>query len=1105
MKKLNSFLFAITLIAVSLTSTAQDSWQGAERAFAVKLGTTKPVRDVLPRNPTEAYKHEVWKKSKPEFVRNFTGRRQEPIVREGALPYGPDPLHAQVETRDAAIVILPSVNVEGINRQQSGSGVPDPNGDVSDQYYLQTVNSTLLQVYDLNGNKIGQPFLANTIWQQVGFSSAGDPIVLFDNEAGRWFLTEFPSSNRVLIAVSDTGDPLGSWTAYAFSTPRFPDYPKYGIWSNAYVLSTNEGGGGTLKFYAIDRHAILNGESDVTVQRFTIPRLPNPSWQTLQPVDWNGHLGPAEHTHPMVMRINDDAFGGSPVDQIEIFEIIVDWDDQNNSQVVKHEIPVSPFDSEFCSAPGSGFACVPQPGGAAGIDGIPYIFMNACQYRNFGTHSSIVGNFTVDVTGNDHGGVRWIELRKVEDGPWELYQEGTVGSNDGLNRFMGGISIDSKGNIGLAYSVSGTAYFPSLRYTGRRASDPLGKMTVQEHEFAKGGGTVNTDRFGDYASMSVDPDDMFWYTGEYVPAGGQWSTKIVGFKITRDTFDVGPFKLMQPGDAPDLAMEQVTACFINHGIEAVTKFEAGFIAPDGQVHIETIEIDSLLTDSLYCHTFSAFIDLSEFGPHTVTIFTSMQLDSAVLNDTCRYSVIHQTRWDASVPRLDNVPLTLCDTFISLDFVLQNIGVNDLTEVLITWSLNGGEAHEIAWSGNLSKDETINIPVDIAGLIPGDNSVLVYTSSPNGLDDQNPLNDTLEARIFATPGGQQTTLVLLTDNFPQETSWKLLDEDNNVLLEGGPFGLSQAEYIEQWCLDTSRCYKFVLLDSWGDGIQGQGVNGFFQIINGEGIIVAALNNPDFGFSDTTAFCLQSNCNLTANVFVKHETRPDGQNGTINVFASGGVPPLQFSVNGGATYQSGTFFNNLAPGSYNVVARDATGCFYTRLVHILDCDIQAIVDVTQATGAMQADGAILINAVGGNGPLQYSINGGSFQMNTQFSNLLPDTFNIVIRDSVDCRVSFEVIVDFASSVRNIRYGNMVNVFPNPSTGYFDFEIHGLPSGTVQVTYDILDATGRVVLQSFASSYNDVVKGAFSLLNQPPGTYYMRFRHKDLGRLIQIVRIQ
>lgn len=1091
-------LLTLVFLAFGAFAQSSDKSYTVERTWAVKVGDIPPVRDLLPRNPTDEQKLADLKAGKPEYVRNFIGRRQESLNKAGTLPRGEDPL-VRSTTRDGSISILPIVNVNGINQQQSGTGVPDPTGDVSDQHYLQAVNSTWLQVFDLAGNKVGNAFRANTIWSQIGFASAGDPIVLFDQEVNRWFLTEFPSSNRVLLAVSDTQDPMGSWKAYAFSTPSFPDYPKYGIWPNAYVLTTNEGGG-TIKFYTINREQILAGEDMIDVQRFTIPRFSSPSWQTTQPVDWNGDMDVAEGTLPMIMRINDDAYGNSPVDQVEIYEVDVNWNDEDSSVVKEIEIPVAPFDSEFCSESGFGFDCVPQPNGQ-GIDGIPYIFMNACHYRNFGTHSSIVGNFTVDVTGLDDGGIRWIELRKVGDGPWELYQEGTVGSQEGLNRFMGGIGIDSKGNIGLAYNVSSEVKHPSLRFTGRRASDPLGQMTVLEYEFVSGTGSEDNDRFGDYASMSVDRQDMFWYTGEFVTPNG-WATQIVGFRLTRDSIDIGPRGLAGPQDGPDLGMEEITACVINHGLVPQTSFQIGMITPDSLIVIDTVAIDTLFTDSVYCHTFTTLVDLSAFGPHEIVVFTSMELDSNVINDTCIFTVVKQTTWDAKLARVEGNNQVLCDTFTQVALVLQNAGVAELTSANVIWNLNGGQNDTIAWSGSLTMGELEDIFIDVNGLNAGANQLTAYTELPSGNPDQWVQNDTLRFGIFSTPGGQQTTLQLETDLYPNETSWVIIDSSGAVILQGGPYDDEETLYTEVWCLDTSQCYTFVLLDAFGDGIQGDNVEGHFQIINGEGIVVASLNDPDFGFSDTTLFCLQSNCALAADIFIKHESRPGAGNGTINILTSGGMWPLQFSVDGGVNFQTGSFFTGLEPGVYRVVVRDALGCIYFEDVTILPCDLQILATVTPATGAQNADGSIEISVEGNNGPLTYSINGGQFGPSPEFLNLLPDTFAISVKDSVGCTVTVDIAVDYTSSVDEVYVGSIVRVFPNPSSGYFEFEVEGVPN-VIQLSFDVLGADGKAVYSGFASNYSGIVKGSFSIRTKPAGEYFLRFRHSGLHRLIPVVK--
>lgn len=51
-----------------------------------------------------------------------------------------------------------------------------------------------------------------------------------------------------------------------------------------------------------------------------------------------------------------------------------------------------------------------------------------------------------------------------------------------------------------------------------------------------------------------------------------------------------------------------------------------------------------------------------------------------------------------------------------------------------------------------------------------------------------------------------------------------------------------------------------------------------------------------------------------------------NGSVTVSATGGVAPLQYSINGGS-YQNSTIFTNLQPGIYTVTARDAALCSFT----------------------------------------------------------------------------------------------------------------------------------------------------------------------------------
>jgi hypothetical protein len=149
---------------------------------------------------------------------------------------------------------------------------------------------------------------------------------------------------------------------------------------------------------------------------------------------------------------------------------------------------------------------------------------------------------TVNV-GSNVAGIRWYELRSTGT-TWSVYQQGTF-SPDSHSRWMGSIAMDDLGNIAVGYSISSTTMYPSIRYTGRVASDPLNEMTVGEHGIANGtgyqsyGGSGNM-RWGDYSDMCVDPSasGTFWYTQMYYTSNGtNWKTRIASFNFS-DIFSV---------------------------------------------------------------------------------------------------------------------------------------------------------------------------------------------------------------------------------------------------------------------------------------------------------------------------------------------------------------------------------------------------------------------------------------------------------------------------------------------------------------------------------------------------------------------------------------
>jgi len=106
--------------------------------------------------------------------------------------------------------------------------------------------------------------------------------------------------------------------------------------------------------------------------------------------------------------------------------------------------------------------------------------MNRLQYRRFADgHESLVANHTVGVgTSGNQAAIRWYEIRNLSTTP-TIYQQGTY-QPDTNNRWMASIAMDQAGDIGLGYSVSSSTVSPSIRYTGRLASDPLGTLPQGE-------------------------------------------------------------------------------------------------------------------------------------------------------------------------------------------------------------------------------------------------------------------------------------------------------------------------------------------------------------------------------------------------------------------------------------------------------------------------------------------------------------------------------------------------------------------------------------------------------------------------------------------------
>lgn len=453
--------------------------------------------------------------------------------------------------RGDASVSAPIVNFEGA--RNTSVAPPDPTGEVGPNHFVEAINSRF-QIFDRNGAPLTVAANINTLWAGTGGGNCettndGDPIVMYDQLNDRWIIAQFSVANNpsfsMCIAISKTADPVtGGWWLYTAPMAQFPDYEKFGIWRDGLYMTTFEGANNGA--FVFDYPPMRSGGA-TTFQKKTTPSLDQFRGTRLLPADIDGEtLNPVGTPNVMLQTVDgEQTAAAGDVDRIEIFEFDTDFATPANTTFTEViELPTAPFDALMCPPTGpdpAGRNCIPEAGGP-GLDPLSNRPMWRASYRVFDNHQAIVFNQTVDDDNSPHAAIRWYELRKpLTGGAWSIYQQGTFSPDSTNHRWMGSAAINRLDEIGLGYSISSPTIFPSLNYTGRVASDPLGQLGPEQSLVVGGEPQAFSNRWGDYSHMSIDPldDCTMWFVGEY----GDRRTRIGSFQVSDcvpDTSISGP-------------------------------------------------------------------------------------------------------------------------------------------------------------------------------------------------------------------------------------------------------------------------------------------------------------------------------------------------------------------------------------------------------------------------------------------------------------------------------------------------------------------------------------------------------------------------------------
>lgn len=541
------FFIVFLIFAAAVSVLGQSAPTSSARAIrSYQHDVSPPLRNIPPSLAVDVHLGQDDDRDEREPGRDLDIDRDVPVRNNAHRQVAPRLVHraapavaasAVVAAGSASISAGLAQNFDGISG--NGWAASDANGAVGATQYLQWVNTKFAVYSKTTGALLFGPVNGNTLWSGFGGAcqnnNSGDPIVLYDQIAGRWVMMQHTTSAApyfMCFAVSKTSDATGSWNRYAYQlTTLLPDYPKMAIWPDGYyvtiALLTNTFHAAGTTVCALDRAAMIQGTAASTVC-FTTPTTQN----NLLPSNFDGSVPPPAGSPNYLLNMGTNS--------LNLWKFHVDFQTPANSTFTgPAAIPVAAF-TPACS----GGVCIPQGGNTQLLDSLGDRLMYRLAYRHFSDgHEALVANHTV---GNP-AGIRWYEIRDPGGAP-TVFQQGTY-QPDTSSRWMGSAGMDRVGDIAIGYSLSSSTQNPAIAYTGRVPTDPAGTLPSEQVIFQGAASQVGSDRWGDYSGLAIDSSDdcTFWYTSQYYATSSVngWSTRIASFRFP--TCGTGPVSITPGG------------------------------------------------------------------------------------------------------------------------------------------------------------------------------------------------------------------------------------------------------------------------------------------------------------------------------------------------------------------------------------------------------------------------------------------------------------------------------------------------------------------------------------------------------------------------------
>jgi len=496
-------------------------------------------------------------------------------------------------------------------------------------------------------------------------------------------------------------------------------------------------------------------------------------------------------------------------------------------------------------------------------------------------------------------------------------------------------------------------------------------------------------------------------------------------------FDLAVEAIINPETSSGLSDgELVTVTIANYGLYEMSDFDIELVL--GDEIVETITINDIIEpfeESDF--QFTVPIDLSNSGDYDITVNISHPDDVYENNDSLAITVSNILEYDAAL-EIETLRV-LCGDMIELDLTISNLGDTTINEIEIETQVNGTSSLFDYASFEIEYLEQQTVTLVLDQNLQESNDILLDLISINNQNDESSANDIVTTTTTLDSPYGIVTFIINPDNYPEETSWKLYDSTTSEIVHTGSLNSNTEYYIEDICVNFDSCFTLDLFDSYGDGICCGYGEGNFMMIDSAGNVIFE-NDGVFDNYAQESFCLGENgCEIIAEINTVNTSSEEANDGSISIIVSSGIAPFQYSIDGGLTYSESNSFTELSFGDYEIsVIGSAGDCVFEQIVQIEYCDFTSVdIQVGGVLSSTSTDGSITITPNSGDGPYQYSIDGGqNFFEENFFADLPSGLYNIVVNDSQDvCSFEDSVRIEIESVIINeINYRSSEEFSPN-----------------------------------------------------------------------------